>query len=221
MLDLCAKFAFDNDFVFNGKKSCCMAVGRTFDLIIGRMMIGTEYVDWVKECVYLGVKLISSKVFTTVVDSNKRKFYAAFNDVMFNGSFLSEECLMEIFAKQCIPILMYGAGNWRMNVEEERKVCVCFNRAVRRVFGYKDYESVREILFGFSIIAADLFIKRVKLLLNSVCIRSDRLVLKRCAEWQRDRACNLTLIMKYGLDYKLSKCIIYDKLWEQFVSTCD
>ena len=151
MLDICAKFAFDNEFIFNGKKSCCIAIGKSFDMVISRMLIGNEHMEWVNECTYLGVKLMSGKIFTTVVDNNKRKFYVAFNDLVCNGWFLSEEILMEIFVKQCVPILMYGACNWRMNAEEYRKVCVCFNRAIRRVFGYKDFESVRGILLGFSI----------------------------------------------------------------------
>ena len=190
-------------------------------MVISRMLIGNEHVEWVNECTYLGVKLMSGKIFTTVVDNNKRKFYVAFNDLVCNGWFLSEEILMEIFVKQCVPILMYGACNWRMNAEEYRKVCVCFNRAIRRVFGYKDFESVRGILLGFSIISADLFIKRVKSLLYSSCITSDGLIVKRCVEWQRDRECTLTLISKYELNYNLNRAIIYEQLWAQFMKTFD
>jgi hypothetical protein len=204
--------------VFNGKKSCCLAIGKGFEDVIGDIMIGNDGISWVSECVYLGVKL---RVFTTMVDNNKRKFFAAFNDIVFNGRFLSEECLMELFVKQCVPILMYGACNWRMNVEEERKICVCFNRGVRKVFGFKDYESVREILFGFSIVSADLFLKRIKLLLYSSCIRSDKLVVKRYAKWQRDKEHTMSLLLKFGINYDLNKFVIYEKVWDQFIKTLD
>ena len=33
---------------------------------------------------------------------------------------------------------------------------VCFNRAVRYIFGYHDFESVKHILFGFHVLPIDL-----------------------------------------------------------------
>jgi hypothetical protein len=39
---------------------------------------------------------------------------------------------------------------WCVNGEAKRRIRVIFNRVVRRIFGYHDYESVKHILFGFS-----------------------------------------------------------------------
>ena len=50
-----------------------------------------------------------------------------FNNVATNGGSLPEEYLMEIYNKQCIPILMYGSAICSLSAEEKRKVDVCLN----------------------------------------------------------------------------------------------
>ena len=114
---------------------------------------------------------------------------------MANGGFMSEECIMEIFSKQCIPILMYGAG-----------VCVCMNRGVRRICMYNDFESVKDILFGFNMLPADLYIIRASLLCG--CALRSRSVLVQFPIWQRDRYNVMQHIMNLGINYSLDKMSI-------------
>ena len=44
---------------------------------------------------------------------------------------------------------MFGAGAWKLRVEDKRRLGVTLNRAIRRLLGYNDYESIKDILFGF------------------------------------------------------------------------
>ena len=222
MLDICKQFAEDHDFIFNSKKSCCFAFGGGYVVEgISQMMMGTEFIDWVMECNYLGVRLVAGKTFTTSAENCRRKFCAAFNDVVINGGFLSEECLMEVFTKQCIPILMYGAAVWSMSVEAKRKLGVCFNRAIRRIFGYHDYESVKDILFGFCVLPADLQMVRAELLLCGAGLRSERGVMKMCACWQRDREKLMRVLLLHNVEYDLNKRNINMALWNKFGERVD
>ena len=59
---------------------------------------------------------------------------------------------MKLITKQCVPFMTYGCCNWSINNEYKRQVNVCFNRAIRRVFKYKDCETVRNLMFGFKIL---------------------------------------------------------------------
>ena len=42
-------------------------------------------------------------------------FVLVVNNVSANGPGLSEECLMDLITKPCLPILTYGCCNWSMN----------------------------------------------------------------------------------------------------------
>ena len=52
---------------------------------------------------YFEVKLVAGRGFVTDIKNLKIKFCSAFNDVLLNGGYLSEECLIEILVKQCVP----------------------------------------------------------------------------------------------------------------------
>ena len=186
MLNICYSFAFEWKFTFNGKKSCCMVFGRDFYDKLPQMVIGREDIKWADSCVYLGVELKAGRTFTTLAGRNRRKFCASVNDVIDNSDFLSEECVLEIIQKQCLPILMFGAGAWKLRVEDKSRFGVTFNRAIRRLFGYNDYESIKDILFGFKMLPINLLIDRAQLLLCGACLQSEKILLKMCTVHKRD-----------------------------------
>ena len=120
MLNICYSYAVEWKFIFNGKKSCCMVFDRDFYDKLPQMVIGREEIKWADSSVYLGVELKAGGTFTTLAERNRRKFCASINDVIGNSDFLSEECVLEIIQKQCLPILMFGAGAWKLRVEDKR-----------------------------------------------------------------------------------------------------
>ena len=146
------------EFSFNYRKSCGMVFGRDYEYNVSDIMIGLDTIKWVDCCIYLGVGLKTGKTFAACADSNRRKFCGAVNNVITNENFLSEESLMEIIQKQCVYILMYGAGVWKLNVESIRRLSVTQNRAVRCVFCLYDYESVEDIFFCFKMLPVNLSI---------------------------------------------------------------
>ena len=141
-----------------------MIFGRDFYDKLPQMVIGREDKKWADSCIYLGVELKADKTFTTLAERNRRKFCASVNDVIGNSDFLSEECVLKIIQKQCLPILMFGAGAWKLRVEDKRRLGVTFNKAIRRLFAYNGYESIKDILFGFKMLPINLLIDRSQLL---------------------------------------------------------
>ena len=124
----------------------------------------------------------------------RAKFLSAVNNFVSNGRGLSEECLIELIYKQCLPVLTYGCCNWNLNNEGERQISVCFNRAIRRIFDYGDYESVKDILFGFKLFPIDLMLVKSNLCLIDKALQSNRRVLSKYAEWCR---CKKNVLIYY------------------------
>ena len=150
------------------------------------------------------------------VGERKQKFIGSFNNVVANGYFMSEECIVEVLVKQCIPVLMYAAGMWAMNVEEIRRVGVCLNRSVRKIFNYRDFESVKDVMYGFYILPADLAIIRANMLLIGACLKSNRKAVVACAEWQREREIFVQRLVDFGVNYRLDRASVNDRVWHKF-----
>ena len=70
---------------------------------------------------------------------------------------------------------MYSCGTWHINVEFKTRVFVCFNKLIRRIFVYYDFESVKDILFGFDILPIDMYKVKARLLLVSAVLRLNSL----------------------------------------------
>ena len=75
------------------------------------MFVSGKPIEWVRQCKHLDVKIQAGDVFKIDVEDRKRAFIASINNVITNGSFLSE-CIMEMIVKQCLPILTRGCANW-------------------------------------------------------------------------------------------------------------
>ena len=103
---------------------------KIFKINYHKWFIGREDIKWADSCVYLGVELKAGRTFTTLAEKNRRKFCASANDVIGNSDFLSEECVLEIIQKQCLPILIFGVGAWKLRVKDTRRLGVTFNRAI-------------------------------------------------------------------------------------------
>ena len=130
-------------------------------------------------CNYLGVSVCSGKFFRTDCEERQRKFCGAVNAII-SHNMLSEECYMHILCTQCVPILMYGASVWSCARESLRRIGTSFNDAVRKIFHYNRWESVKAILRGFGMVPMDLHLIHAKLLLIFNYILSDRCIVKVC-----------------------------------------
>ena len=217
MLNLCNIYAIDCCLTFNNAKSYCLAFGKNVNItLLPELFISDKPIKWVQQCTYLGVDLVSGKCFTTDVETRKRKFIACVNSVICRGKFLSEECLVEIICKQCLPILTYGCVNWYLNSHDKQQIKVCFNRAFRKIFNFHDHESVRDILYGFCVLPIELYVMKAKLSFIGSCLQSDRMVIKKCAQWQRNEPECYNNMSKYNIDCMLDRKVIHHNIWMHF-----
>ena len=105
MLLIYSQYALDNELIFYNTKSYSVGFRKGIDLTnLPQLFVSGKPNKWVQQCKYLGVKIQAGDVFKTDDEDSKRAFIASVNNVITNGSFLSEECIMEIRVKQCLPI---------------------------------------------------------------------------------------------------------------------
>ena len=116
---------------------------------------------------------------------------------------------------------MFGTGAWKLRVEDKFRLGVTFNRAIRRLFGYNDYEFTRDILFGFKMLPINLLIDRAQLLLCGACLQSERILLKMCAVHKWDNDVFLNMLMLYGAELNLHRKSVISSAWNLFQSTID
>ena len=205
MPNICFRFANELCLTFNAKKFNCLLIGKKFGFNLPILYIGNESINWANECCYLGVVIVAGKVFTTNIEIRRRKFCGAANDILSFRSILSEECIMHVVNAQALFILAYGAALWKTNYETKRRIGVCFNDCIRKIFGYNRFESVRQILYGFNMLSMDLFIVKVRMLLICSAINSDRLLVKKCGDYSRDKGEFLQWLLDYNVEYSLFK----------------
>ena len=111
---------------------------------------------------------------------------------------------------------MYGTCARKLRVDDKRRLGVTFNRAIRRLFGCNDYESIKDILFGFKMLPINLLIDRAQLLLCSTCSQSERILLKMCAMYRKDSDVFMNMLMLYGAEYSLHRKSVILSVWNLF-----
>ena len=222
MLNICNDFGDEVYLSFNAKKSCCIAVGKNFDCILQtEMVIGRDKIEWVSECIYLGVRILSGKQFCNNVEECRRKFCGSVNAVIQYKNQLSEECIMNIIEKQCVPVLLYGCATWCISKEMIRQINVTFNNAIRRVFNYNQWESVKDIVHGFGMVPVDLYLIRARLLMIGVALCSKREIVNVCGRISMMQKDVREMMVELGIDDVLCKRDIYEAVQNVFSSRLD
>ena len=56
---------------------------------------------------------------------------------LLSSSLLSTKLKIKIYRTIILPIVLYGCETWSLTLREERRLRVCENRVLRRIFGHK------------------------------------------------------------------------------------
>jgi hypothetical protein len=68
-----------------------------------------DSLPWVKSMRYLGISVVSSRLFKCAFDQAKQTYYHCLNAIFGKiGSIASEEVVLQLVSIKCLPILMYG-----------------------------------------------------------------------------------------------------------------
>ena len=137
-------FCAEWDIMLNAKKTKNMVFGKSCTLP-NLTLTGTN-IEWVNSWSYLGVTLKSHKFFNCCIDNKIKSFYRATNAILRIDGRSDEMVMLQLLESQCISILTYAVEVIHVaDRDERRKLRVAYNSVFRKVFGYRDWESVSNL----------------------------------------------------------------------------
>jgi len=96
--------------VINTKKSCCLRVGPRHKVTCNNITnINKIMLEWCKEIRYLGACITAANLYCCSFKYAKQAVYRSFNAICGKiGRIASDEVVLELFKKKCLPVLLYG-----------------------------------------------------------------------------------------------------------------
>ena len=100
-------------------------------------------IEWAEEWVYLGVTLKSGKKFGCSVADRVRKFYRCLNAIFRIDGVSNDMVMLHLAETHCVPIITYAIEVVHVaNRDERRQLRVAYNSLFRKLFDYRQSESV-------------------------------------------------------------------------------
>ena len=79
------------------------------------------------------------------IEENLSKFFASANWMLNSMIKPKENVLIHLLYTNCVPRLTYGAAIKECNSSEKQQLNVAVNNAVRRIFGFRRWQSIHQI----------------------------------------------------------------------------
>ena len=152
LLDVCEHELRLLDLAINSKKSVCTRIGPRWDADCAALVTaGGAPLQWVDRLRYLGIYILSGKIFRCCFDNAKKAFYRAFNAVFGKiGRFASEDVILELVRSKCLPSLLFGTEVCPLNKTELRSLNFAVTRVLMKLFRtYSDSRVSRVIQLSF------------------------------------------------------------------------
>ena len=132
------------DIMLNPKKTKNIAFGRKSEL--APLTLDGKHIEWVEKWTYLGVNLQAHKHFNCDIDNKIKSFYRCANAILRIDGRSDETVMLRLMETQCVPILTYAIEVTHVaDRDQRRRLRVAYNSIFRRIFGYRDWESVTNL----------------------------------------------------------------------------
>ena len=162
LLDTCSEYAQSWCIRYNDSKTKMMYIGRDFSSFSCKpLFLNGNCLDFVPEWKYLGVTVMSEKSFCCSVNKPRSTFYRSANSILnvLNGP--SEDVQMKLLYSICVPNVTYACDVVDYHNKDKQSLHVAVNDAIRKIFGYDRWQSIRDIResFGYPSVT-EIFAKR-------------------------------------------------------------
>ena len=153
LLNICANYCVDHCLHFNVAKTKIMVFGKLSNSIhsLTKITLNGVEIEYVTTCKYLGFHVVSHTEFSTSINEDLRGFFGSVNAILSSVQRPKENVLLQLLYSNCVPKLTYGAAVKDLSATEMRQYNVAVNNAVRRIFGFRYWQSIRHIreVYGF------------------------------------------------------------------------
>ena len=145
LLDKCSEFCKEWDICLNAKKSKLIYFGKRCENLFIPKLNGLP-LEWKESWKYLGVDIVGGKKFGCSAADRIKKFYRCANAIFRIDGRSNDLIMLRLIEAHCIPILTYGMEVSHFNDRRERsKIRAAYNSVFRRIFGYRQFESVTQL----------------------------------------------------------------------------
>lgn len=136
---------------FNPKKSKILVFSKKkLDLsTLKPILLNNSVVEYVTSIKYLGVTLVSDKGLSFSATSSIHSFYRAANSILTSLNKPNDEVLIHLLYTNCVPILSYACDVKIVSARDMRDSNTAINNAIRKIFTFNRWESVRSLREGF------------------------------------------------------------------------
>ena len=152
LISVCESYCNQHCLSFNTKKSKALIFGKSFDSMQPTSLIlNNEPIEYIHEWKYLGCLVVSGKEFAFSCRNDLASFRRSVNSIMGSVSKPSEQVSMMLLYRFSVPILTY-ASEVKVFANSDMHSCqVAINDAIRRIFSYHRWESIRTLrtCFGY------------------------------------------------------------------------
>jgi len=139
------------DMNINFNKSSCLRIGPRHDVTCANVVsLNGSVIAWTTEMRYLGVHIISSRLFKCSLVNAKRSFYRGANAIFGKiGRLASEEVVLQLIKSKCIPILLYGLEPFDLSSRELKSLDFVINRFFMKLFRTTNMEIIQSCQYYF------------------------------------------------------------------------
>ena len=147
LLNACADYCGKYCLKFNVAKTKIMVFGKisAHTNSLSPLFLRDSSIEYVASCKYLGFHVKSGRHFKIYAHEGLCGFFGSVNSIMSSITCPQEDVQMQLLYSNCVPKLTYGAAVKELTAAEKQQYSVALNNAVRRIFGFRRWESIRYI----------------------------------------------------------------------------
>ena len=112
------------------------------------------------------------------INEDLRGFFGSVNSVLSCTTKPKENVLMKLLFSNCLPKLTYGAAVKDLNASEKNQLNVAQNNAIRRIFGFRLWQSIRQIREFYEYDAVEVVFAKAKRKFNATILSHDNAILR-------------------------------------------
>jgi len=135
----------------NVAKSLCMRIGPRHSVkCMNIRTVTSREILWCDKIKYLGIDLVSARVFKCSYDNAKCKFYRTFNAIFGKvGRSASEAAIIQLLKTKCLPVLCYSLDVCPINRDQIRSLDYAIHSCFRKKFSTRDQSVVEQCMVFF------------------------------------------------------------------------
>jgi len=151
MIGECSSYCEEYCLSFNPKKSKIVVFSKkkvNFDRLMPISLQG-QTIEYARSIKYLGTTIYAEGGFSFSAQNELCNFYRASNAILNVLNKPCENVLLHLLYTNCVPTITYASGFKSFSSKDMNDCTVALNDAIRKIFSFHRWESVRELRTNF------------------------------------------------------------------------